>query len=781
MCRLFKYIFLVSMITLISSCNNEISESQQFGYLTLGIQDNLDDIVEMKSEDVEEKVYKVSIVDSKGNLDAYIEDHRTISQENPVQLLMDKYEVSALYGVAGTAFNSPSYSGKTSVRVYPGRSASANITAKMSKVKFSVHFPEDDNFKAQFSLYELAVSNGEVLTFTSDAAKASSADKPEYGSFTDTAYFEVPVNKTLTYTLKMVNADGAQYTTTNQIEQVAQAEHYHFDFKLGEREEIDGALVLNITLDGEYDQVFTHNIMLNFDKTYMPAFSTNPEFVPVPSDGSIPVWPLGNETIKKFYFDAPRGIRNLIISHLDANLLTEGLPQLVDFVDISAADLQIMTELGITATTISTATNPNERVHAEIDLTEFIKRLKVSPENKTYVMSLTIIDEYDRYARCDFEFKIVSDIQAETGSVFHWSNFAIFNGRYFTATPPEGMTFLYKKVADAEWTKVSSSEITIDARTMTYTCRVKGLAPNTDYMFRSTSDKDEQDEKFSEEVSFKTYTLEGDGQIYNMNFDHWMKGDGKTYNGTEYDSDAWYPTNDLSRIAWDTANGGTAMLDCFPTTPEETLLAVPGAGKKAARMESQMTTGLIKKFAAGNIYTGKFKSVTITPAGAELDWGIPFTSRPLALRGWFRYEPEAITQTGGSYDNLKGQMDRCQIQVFLTDWTGMFPIKAYTDISKSQYVTYTADYIIARGEIVTDNNTTDDPDNVNGYIRFTIPIEYRSLKNPSYIVIAGAASRYGDYFTGGEGSTLYLDELELVYDPDELTSEEFELVMKGIK
>ena len=735
----------------------------------------------MKSAEVAEKVYKVSIVDSKGNLDAYIEDHRTISQASPVQLLMDKYEVSAIYGEVGTAFNSPCYSGKTSVRVYPGRSASANITAKMSKVKFSVHFPEDDDFKSKFSLYELSVSNGEVLTFTSDSQKAEDEQNLSYGSFADTAYFEVPTDKILTYTLKMVNGDGAQYTMTRQIEQVAAAEHYHFDFKLGEREEIDGAMILNIVLDGEYDTVIEHKIILNFDKTYLPTFSTNPEFVPVPSDGSIPVWPIGNETTKKFYFEAPRGIRNLIISHLDANLLSAGLPQVIDFVDISADDLQIMNELGITATSIASSTNANERVRAEIDLTEFIKNLRVSPENQSYDMSLTIIDEYDRYARCDFEFVIVSDIQAETGSVFYWSNFAIFNGRYFTSEPPAGMTFLYKKATDEEWTKVNPAEITIDQKTMTYTCRVKGLAPDTDYLFRSTSDKDEQDEKVSLSVEFKTYTLEGDGQIFNLSFDYWMKGDGKTYNGTEYDSDAWYPTNDLSRIAWDTANGGTAMLDCFPTTPEETLLAVPGAGKKAARMESQMTTGLIKKFAAGNIYTGKFKEVTITPAGAELDWGIPFTSRPLALRGWFRYEPKTITQTGGSYGNLMNQMDRCQIQVFLTDWTGMFPIKAYTDVSKSQFVTYTADYIIARGEIVTDINTTEEPDNVNGYIRFTIPIEYRSLKNPSYIVIAGAASRYGDYFTGGEGSTLYLDELELVYDPDELTSEEFELVMKGIR
>ena len=126
-------------------------------------------------------------------------------------------------------------------------------------------------------------------------------------------------------------------------------------------------------------------------------------------------------------------------------------------------------------------------------------------------------------------------------------------------------------------------------------------------------------------------------------------------------------------------------------------------------------------------------------------------------------------------------MDNCHIQIFLTDWTGMFRINAYTDFSKSRYVDFNADYILAHGEMITDNNTTDDADTNSGYLQFTIPLKYRSLKDPSFIVVSGAASRYGDYFTGGEGSTLYLDELELIYDPDQLSDEEFDLVMGGIR
>lgn len=114
-----------------------------------------------------------------------------------------------------------------------------------------------------------------------------------------------------------------------------------------------------------------------------------------------------------------------------------------------------------------------------------------------------------------------------------------------------------------------------------------------------------------------------------------------------------------------------------------------------------------------------------------------------------------------------------------TTWSGPFEISTgnnrFVDTSNNNKD------IIAYGALVSQDNTTDNTGNQNGYIRFTIPLEYRNLSDPTYIVISGAASRYGDYFTGGLNSTLYLDELELVYDPSVLTPEEFELVMKGIR
>ena len=729
----------------------------------MSLSQNLKDIIEVKSEseetDSEEIIYKLDIYDSEGNLDFTTDDHTSVSDDAPIELLMGKYDVVASHGQLGTGFNIPCYSGSNQVRIYAEKSSSVEILCQMSKIKVSVKFPQDAEFSSMFPFCEFSVSNGETLTFST----MPDEEDPKVGSVLDTAYFEVPQNKELTYNLKLKNADGVNYSITDRLTSVSEAEHYHFDFKIGEREDITGALVVNVTLNDDFQAAREHKLNLNFDKTFMPSFTTNAEFDPTP-DGTVPVYPLGNDILKKFTFSAPRGIKNLVVSHLDVNLLAEGLPQLTDFVEISAEEHNIMNQIGIKAQSVAKGA-----LIAEIDITDFVKNLSISPENETYLMSLTVIDSLERYARCDFEFTIVSDIQAETVSATPWSSFATLKGRYFSKVPPAGMTFQYKKTSDSDWTEIDKSLIVVDESTMTYSYLLNHLDVNTEYVFRSTSDKDKADGKTASEISFKTYSSED--TVYNLSFDDWSKV-GK----------AWYATsnsNDVNTgLVWDSANEGTSDIlgqSLVPTTPEYTLVIKEGSAA-AARMESGELLG---NFAAGNIYTGDFGSATISPVGAKLKWGVPFSSRPLALRGWYRYEPVAINRTSSSHSYLSGQTDFCQIQIFLTDWTEQFEVST----GENKFVETSSDNpsIIAYGGIISQDNTTDNEGNTKGYVQFTIPLEYRSLKQPTYIVISGAASRYGDYFTGGLGSTLYLDELELIYDPEELTPDEFELVMKGIE
>ena len=743
-----------------ASCSKPNLEEgpRQVGYLTIGVSDDLKDNIILKSGGVDSYIYAIDVFDADNNLDFHTDNHTEISESDPIELLMGKYTVRATYGEIGTAFNVPRFGAENSVRIYAEKSSSVSLVCKSAKVKVSTSFPENADFNTMFPTCEFTVSDGTTpLVFSTHPDDSN----PRCGGVLDTAYFEVPQNKTLVYNLKLKNADGVLYTITDQITPVAVAEHYHFDFEIGEKEDIAGALVLNVSLDGEYKKEFEHKLNLNFDKTYMPSYTVNPEFDPMPADGSVPVFPLGNDILKKFTFTAPRGIKNLIVSHLNAPLLEEGLPQMTDFVGISAEENAIMSGLGIISSPVALGA-----VSAEVDITDFVKNLAITPDGETYLMSITVIDTYERYARCDFEFTVVSDIQAETVSAFPWSSFATLKGRYFSKVAPAGVTFQYRKKTDTEWSEVDPSSIVSDPNTMTFSYLLNNLDVNTTYVFRATSDKDKADGKTAGEVEFTTYKTEG--TVYNLSFNDWVKV-GK----------AWYATsnsNDVNTgLVWDSANEGTSDIlgqSLVPTTPEESIV-ISG---KAARMESGELLG---NFAAGNIYTGDFGSATISPVGAKLKWGTPFNSRPLALRGWYRYEPQAINRTSGAYSHLSGQTDFCQIQIFLADWTTQFEVSTgdnrFVDTSDRN------SDIIAYGAIISQDNTTDNEGNVNGYVRFTIPLEYRSLKEPTYIVISGAASRYGDYFTGGLGSTMYLDELELVYDPEELTDEEFELVMNRIR
>ena len=48
-------------------------------------------------------------------------------------------------------------------------------------------------------------------------------------------------------------------------------------------------------------------------------------------------------------------------------------------------------------------------------------------------------------------------------------------------------------------------------------------------------------------------------------------------------------------------------------------------------------------------------------------------------------------------------------------------------------------------------------------IPFEIELKYRNKRTPKYCVLVCSSSKYGDYFTGGQGSILYVDEFEFTF------------------
>ena len=68
--------------------------------------------------------------------------------------------------------------------------------------------------------------------------------------------------------------------------------------------------------------------------------------------------------------------------------------------------------------------------------------------------------------------------------------------------------------------------------------------------------------------------------------------------------------------------------------------------------------------------------------------------------------------------------------------------------------------VIAYGSLPLDQNV-----HSNGaWKEVNIPLVYSNInKKPTHLLVVFSASKYGDYFHGGEGSVLYVDDFSLEY------------------
>lgn len=286
--------------------------------------------------------------------------------------------------------------------------------------------------------------------------------------------------------------------------------------------------------------------------------------------------------------------------------------------------------------------------------------------------------------------------------------------------------------AEGEWESVLASEIKIDEEG-NFTLSFTHLKPATTYEFQVTVDG------VSEEV--KQFTTEAVQTVPNLSFDDWFK-DGKS----------WYPNINLDpeNYFWDTGNkGSNAVGEANPTSPE-TADVIRG---KAAKMESKTVAGV---FAAGSFYTGTFNKVEGLN-GASLYFGRPFTGRPTALAGYYKYNCGTIDKAKDPYKELIGRPDTANIYMALfSGWTAPFLVN--TNEGTFVDLTWNNDNLLAFGEIRQGQTVKD-------YTRFRIDLQYRDeTTKPTYVLIVASASVFGDYFTGSTSSVLLVDELELIYE-----------------
>lgn len=787
----------------LTACNEAVMVGD--GYGSIGVSLDWDTALQTKADAAvelgDDTQVTVSVLDKDGNVVVEPTTYGYAAlKEASFDVPVGVYTVTASTGSNHqAAWGSPFYSGEDEVTVYADRRNAAEIVCTLANVKVTASF--DEEFDKYCSYYGVTVDNGvgEGLTFSN-----------ENGRLDEEGYFAV--TGTLKWKLILENNDGRSYIASGTINDVKARQHYPLSFTLSEIEvDETGASVFKITLDDsitekEFDAVLDFSQSGNYEVT-TSGFDY--------AAGNIAV-PMGDENVKtitvsmtdgiasapvcvdgKWYelVNADQsligaldgiGVRTAAVNYgatsftLDVTDYLAGIMEFGDYpVTVAAFDVkglkfetvfafEIISNVDVSAVSAVPSASSAELTgkwyagtrpegigieYRTID-GEWIQAdasaISYDEAQKKFSVRVTDLIPSTSYMFRPYSAKDRENIKAmefqttrSTSPVSSkpWARFAVVTGKWHTDTKPEGLTFLYREYGTTGWIEADAAHLRLDVdeAARTFTGDITGLDPDCTYEFKAVSASDA--DRNLEMMDFTTHKTE---TIYNLGFDDW------------WDNDGWYPYAQGAAVpTWDTANGGVKLLGESLTEPEYTFKVEKDGNKASAKLVSKN----LALFAAGNIYTGSFVKATMIPLGAELKWGVPFSSKPVALKGYYAYSPVNITNAKDNPAGVEvGDPDKCQVQIFLTDWDAPFTIST----GSSTFVDMNADYIIASGKL-EDSSTT------NGFVEFTIPLVYRDGRTPKHVVVAAASSYMGDYFTGGDRSTMYVDEFELVYDIAELT------------
>lgn len=182
------------------------------------------------------------------------------------------------------------------------------------------------------------------------------------------------------------------------------------------------------------------------------------------------------------------------------------------------------------------------------------------------------------------------------------------------------------------------------------------------------------------------------------------------------------------------------------------------AGAAAARLvtmnTSEIANSLIPAITSGSVFTGKFK-LDISDRLNSTKFGIAYDKKPLRFKGYYKYTPGEKFIDGTDVENIvtKDQTDECAIQAVL-------------------YEAETDDFTLT-GHDINDSDkrvavaALSDGTAKAAWTSFDIPFTW--LEGKTYdpakkykLAIVCSSSKEGDLFKGAGGSTLLIDEFEVV-------------------
>lgn len=338
---------------------------------------------------------------------------------------------------------------------------------------------------------------------------------------------------------------------------------------------------------------------------------------------------------------------------------------------------------------------------------------------------------------------VVVDITRADG----WGKMMWLYGEGLSGT---SLGFKYRQAGDEQWLAVEDVKVEGGS----FSACVKGLHPLTEYEVMAYSNENTS--------AVRKVTTEAIAPLENGGFENWATI-----------KKIVYPYLSEQEAYWATGNVGSATVGATVTDKCEDIR--PGSvGKYSARLESQFANMAgIGKFAAGNLYIGKYVSTVGT--NGIVGFGRKFTARPVALRFWIKYNCGDIDRIGTlpAGSTLKmGDKDTGSVFIALGTWTAEeygvdadgevkgtadYPVVVDTR-DKSTFFNPKSKDVVGYGELLLNEN-------IDQWQQVTIPIDYTTTSVvPTHIILVTSASRLGDYFTGSTKSVMWLDDMELLYE-----------------
>ena len=379
-----------------------------------------------------------------------------------------------------------------------------------------------------------------------------------------------------------------------------------------------------------------------------------------------------------------------------------------------------------------------------------------------------------------------------------WATFATVHADVDTDTyDADEVYFQYRKKTASnseEWVRIKATKPANEGDQ--YSAEIKGLTANTEYEYQlilctkdteTINDAGETVTVEGEEIVIgdgdgdgnadepTTLTTGNNQQVPNASFEDAHTGSSGMDDGVTL----FYPQGGTPW--WGSGNQKVSIATAHVTKQSTTVPHSKNNNKYSVILKSEVVSGV--KFAAGNIYSGYFYDLDIATQNGIVHFGRTtaadgkeFTSRPTGVSFYVRYQ-------GNKVDNDKNgpltssNYDKGQIKFAIGTWgkskyggSNESPVAVNTANTSTFWDIASLDETTAYCDKIFEGNGSD-----TGWLKVTLKFDYNSNgkgknpTNPTHIIISAASSMYGDYFEGASGSTMYLDDIQLLYDhPDDI-------------